>query len=243
MELKLKAIKKLEGKIVLKSGLHIGAGNDAMHIGGTDNPVLRHPHTYEPYIPGSSLKGKTRSLLELASGLASHHQSNGGLVSLKTYEAVKDAKEQALAAKAILSTFGCSGSDQQEGSPFGPTRASFSDCHLDDAWKKKALENGWSFTEEKSETAIDRIAGTAKPGSLRITERIPAGAEFRFSITFKILTDEDEAFFEKLVTGLKLLELDAIGGGGSRGYGRIRFAELRLDGSDYMEKFDAIKAL
>ncbi|HNW35846.1 MAG TPA: type III-A CRISPR-associated RAMP protein Csm3 [Candidatus Ozemobacteraceae bacterium] len=241
MELKLKAIKKLEGKIVLKSGLHIGAGNDAMHIGGTDNPVIRHPHTYEPYIPGSSLKGKTRSLLELASGLASHPQSNGGLVSLKTYEAVKDTQVLARAAKAILATFGCSGSDQKEGSPFGPSRASFSDCHLDEAWKKKAQDNAWSFTEEKSENSIDRIKGVAQ--NPRVTERVPAGAEFRFCVTFKILTDEDETFFQNLVTGLKLLELDAIGGSGSRGYGRIRFAELRLDGSDYMEKFDAIKAL
>ncbi|MBF0502746.1 MAG: type III-A CRISPR-associated RAMP protein Csm3, partial [Candidatus Riflebacteria bacterium] len=109
MELKLKAIRKLEGKIILKSGLHIGAGNDAMHIGGTDNPVIRHPHTYEPYIPGSSLKGKTRSLMELASGLASHRASEGGLVSLKTYEAVADSKEKT-DAKAILAIFGCSGS-------------------------------------------------------------------------------------------------------------------------------------
>ena len=67
--MKLLAIKKLQGKITLKSGLHIGSGNMEMHIGGTDSPVIKHPHTLDPYIPGSSLKGKVRSLLELESGL------------------------------------------------------------------------------------------------------------------------------------------------------------------------------
>ena len=67
--MRLTAIKILEGKITLKSGLHIGSGDMEMHIGGTDSPVIKHPHTLEPYIPGSSLKGKVRSLLEMESGL------------------------------------------------------------------------------------------------------------------------------------------------------------------------------
>jgi CRISPR-associated protein Csm3 len=62
--MQLMNIKKIKGRIVLKSGLHIGAGDTEMHIGGTDNPVIKHPLTQEPYIPGSSLKGKVRSLLE-----------------------------------------------------------------------------------------------------------------------------------------------------------------------------------
>jgi len=62
-------IKQIKGKIILESGLHIGAGDTEMHIGGTDNPVVKHPYTQEPYIPGSSLKGKVRSLLEMESGL------------------------------------------------------------------------------------------------------------------------------------------------------------------------------
>ena len=69
IQLKLTEIKKLEGTITLRSGLHIGSGNMEMHIGGTDSPVIKHPHTLEPYIPGSSLKGKVRSLLEMESGL------------------------------------------------------------------------------------------------------------------------------------------------------------------------------
>ena len=67
--MKLLKIEEITGKIILKSGLHIGAGDMEMRIGGTDNPVIKHPHTQEPFIPGSSLKGKVRSLLEMRSGL------------------------------------------------------------------------------------------------------------------------------------------------------------------------------
>ena len=66
--MKLINIKEIQGTITLKSGLHIGAGDTEIKIGGTDNPVVKHPHTDEPYIPGSSLKGKIRSLLEMRSG-------------------------------------------------------------------------------------------------------------------------------------------------------------------------------
>ena len=58
------AIKKISGKIVVKTGLHIGAGNEEVHIGGVDSPIMRNPLNLEPYIPGSSIKGKMRSLME-----------------------------------------------------------------------------------------------------------------------------------------------------------------------------------
>ena len=64
MNLKLIDRKLITANIVLESGLHIGAGKDAIEIGGIDNPILKHPLTDEPYIPGSSIKGKLRSLLE-----------------------------------------------------------------------------------------------------------------------------------------------------------------------------------
>jgi len=72
--MKLAAVKEICGKIILKSGLHIGAGDTEMRIGGTDNPVIKHPHTMEPYIPGSSIKGKVRSLLEMRSGFMANTQ-------------------------------------------------------------------------------------------------------------------------------------------------------------------------
>ena len=59
----------LEGDLECQSGLHIGAGKGSLEIGGADNPVVKDAFGL-PYIPGSSLRGKLRSLLEQSSGLS-----------------------------------------------------------------------------------------------------------------------------------------------------------------------------
>src|SRR6476659_3207077 len=67
---------KLAGKLILsgelhcETGLHIGAGKGSLEIGGADNPVVKDAFGL-PDIPGSSLRGKIRSLLEQALGLTS----------------------------------------------------------------------------------------------------------------------------------------------------------------------------
>ena len=237
--MRLTAIKELKGIITLKSGLHIGSGNMEMHIGGTDSPVIKHPHTMEPYIPGSSLKGKVRSLLEMESGLVPFSTEDGGLVSTKTLERVKDNPTLRGKAEAILIIFGSSGADREDERQFGPTRVSFADCYLDDNWGKKAKDNRWLPTEVKSENVINRIKGTAE--NPRFIERVPEGTKFKFLVTFKVLQDNDNDLFNDfLLRGLKLLEMDALGGNGSRGYGRIQFEQLKLNGEDMMSGFDKI---
>lgn len=234
--MKLKDIKQLSGKIVLKSGLHIGSGNMEMQIGGTDSPVIKHPHTLEPYIPGSSLKGKVRSLLEMSSGLVPFATDSGGLVTVKVWKSIKDENLKAK-AEAILKIFGSSGSESEEDTELGPTRVSFADCYLNKDWKKKAQENRWQLTEVKSENVINRIKGTAEHP--RFIERVPEGTEFDFLVTFKVLDDSDEEFFnEYLLKGLKMLELDAIGGSGSRGYGRVKF---EFEDGEMLEQFNNLK--
>ncbi|MBF0337418.1 MAG: type III-A CRISPR-associated RAMP protein Csm3 [Nitrospirae bacterium] len=218
MELRLKEIKKLEGKITLKSGLHIGSGNTEMHIGGTDSPVIKHPHTRQPYIPGSSLKGKVRALLEMESGLMVY--TGGDVVSGKTLDMVKNDKDLKAKCTGLLKVFGVSADAASE--EIGPTRASFADCYLDSEWLKKAQDNRWPLTEEKSENVINRIKGTAE--NPRFIERVPEGTVFNFLITFKVLAEDDEVLFESVLKGLKLLEMDALGGSGSRGYGRIKIS-------------------
>jgi CRISPR type III-A-associated RAMP protein Csm3 len=59
----------ITGGIRLVTGLHIGGAAAGLDIGGVDNPIIRHPVTREPYIPGSSLRGKIRALLERAYNL------------------------------------------------------------------------------------------------------------------------------------------------------------------------------
>ncbi len=215
----LREIKKLEGTITLKSGLRIGSGDTEMHIGGVDNPIIRHPHTLEPYIPGSSLKGKVRSLLEMESGLMIYTDGKPLSSGILKEEGVKDNKILVEKAEAILKIFGLSGADREDETGFGPTRVSFADCYLDDEWKKKAVKNNWPLVEVKAENAINRIKGVAEHP--RFMERVPAGAIFNLLITFKVLEEDDRGLLDVLLRGLKLLEMDALGGCGSRGYGRI----------------------
>src|ERR1700675_1717170 len=59
----------LSGELHCETGLHIGAGKGSLEIGGEDKPVVKDAFGL-PYIPGSSLRGKLRSLLEQTSGLA-----------------------------------------------------------------------------------------------------------------------------------------------------------------------------
>lgn len=225
--MKLESIKEITGKIILKSGLHIGAGDMEMKIGGVDNPVIKHPHTQEPYIPGSSIKGKVRSLLEMRSGLMT--RTDGAPLSVKTLNQCQGS-EKSICEK-ILKLFGSSGAEND--STLGPTRVSFADCPLDENWKKKASELHWPMSEVKSENSINRIKGTAE--NPRFTERVPSGAEFRFRVTLKQLGKDEVDLATLLLEGLKLLQMDALGGSGSRGYGRIEF---QFEDKDIQNRFN-----
>jgi len=145
MEIRLQKIIELKGRLVLESNLHIGSGNMDMHIGGTDNPIIKHPHTLEPFIPGSSIKGKVRSLMELSSGVAQEafkqNPNSGGLASLALFK--KAANDQKKEVSDILKIFGFSGSDKSDedglAASLGPTRVSFADCYLNKEWKEKEI--------------------------------------------------------------------------------------------------------
>ena len=225
--MKLTNITTITARLKLRTGLHIGAGDGEMHIGGVDNPVIRHPVTKEPYIPGSSLKGKIRSLLEWRSGA----------VKEEPLDSDDFGKPEVL---PILQLFGVSGSErltEERARQIGPTRLAFWDCFLNDDWVKKIREDNLPLTEVKSENTINRISGTA--GNPRQTERVPAGASFDFRLSFKKL-DDGEKLLDVALAGLKLLELDSLGGSGSRGYGKIAFADLRIDDNNAGERFAGI---
>jgi len=232
--MQLTKIYDIRGTLTLQSGLHIGAGDTEMHIGGTDNPIVKHPHTQEPYIPGSSIKGKVRSLLEMESGLMG---ATGG----RPVQASKIRElngEMKVKAEKIVKLFGSGGDAGEEIAKLGPTRAAFADCPLNDKWRSEAREKRLALTEVKSENSINRIKGTAE--NPRFTERVPAGVVFDFSVTLKQLGDGDNDLLGYLLKGLKLLTLDALGGSGSRGYGRI---SLRFDDAGIQKQFDELTAL
>jgi CRISPR-associated protein Csm3 len=222
----------IQGTITLKSGLHIGAGDVEMRIGGTDNPVVKHPISQEPYIPGSSIKGKVRSLLELKSGLVV--KTNGNPLNARLLRDLKGGQHKE--CETILKLFGTSGADGEAGAELGPSRASFADCPLTEGWRQKARASRFSLTEVKSENSINRIKGTAE--NPRFTERVPADTEFAFSVSLRILAPgEEEVLLDALLEGLRLLELDALGGSGSRGYGKVKF---RFDDADIQSRFVSV---
>jgi len=235
--MQLTKISDIQGQIELVSGLHIGSGNAEMHIGGTDNPVIKNPVTTEPYIPGSSLKGKMRSLLEWRAGVVGI--AEGKPLGFKHLPKLQgDAASQ---GRAILKLFGGApegaGKDDKIVAEIGPTRLAFWDCALDPAWVAAMKDKNLLLTETKMENMIDRIAGVAEHP--RNTERVPASARFEFRLTLKVVDGED--LLQDLLRGLRLLELTGIGGSGSRGYGKLRFAHLTLDGESLMARLAAIR--
>ncbi|MDD5022286.1 MAG: type III-A CRISPR-associated RAMP protein Csm3 [Endomicrobiaceae bacterium] len=212
--MKLVAIRKITGTIKLKSDLHIGMGYTEMRIGETYSSVIKNSHTLQPYIPGSSIKGTIRSLLELSLGLIKY--TDGAFVKAETLSKITN-EEDRKNAEIILKLFGCGvGNDNDEVlAQIGPSRTSFFDSCISKKWLEE--HNNYVLTEIKSENS-------------RFFEVVSKGVGFDFVIAIKEFENDDfVALFELLKKGLKLLESNSLGGNGSRGYGRIEFLNLSLD--------------
>ncbi|MBO1270821.1 type III-A CRISPR-associated RAMP protein Csm3 [Shewanella sp. 4t3-1-2LB] len=237
-ELKLEKIYRIDATLEAVTGIHIGSSNSEMHIGGIDSPVIKHPHTDEPYLPGSSLKGKIRSLLEWRFGLVGGNKGNP--VSARYLHEVREGTEQHASAWAIARLFGVSG-DANEAfvNELGPTRVSFWDANLCSEWRQLRRDNIELLTEEKMENCINRISGVAD--NPRSIERVPAGSPFQLTITLKKLSVDSDALLTLLLQGLKLLELDGLGGSGSRGYGKVVLKNICLDGEDISERYQQVE--
>ena len=229
-ELKLIGKLILEGELRCETGLHVGAGKGSLEIGGSDNPVVKDAFG-RPYVPGSSLRGKIRSLLEQTSGLA--------IPSELVYLSRRKGQEVRIHQSdrpddEICLLFGRSPGRMErvqgetlEASQASPARLAVYDALLDpESITPQMRENlDDELTEVKSENAIDRITSQANPRTL---ERVPAGARFRTRFVMDVLCEEDAPLFSRLLEGMRLLEDDTLGGGGSRGSGRVSFAGLKL---------------
>jgi CRISPR-associated protein Csm3 len=202
-----------------------------------DNTVIKHPITGSPYIPGSSLKGKMRSLLEWRSGAVKEKP-----LAAADYQSATEAQKPEI--KRILQLFGIGGGDAKEAETLvkelGPSRLAFWDCALDPEWEKEVRDNNQLLTEVKSENVINRISGVAEHP--RNTERVPAGAKFVFKLSIKQLTGDEEKLLDTVLQGLKLIEHDSLGGSGSRGYGKVKFTNFKIDGQDKQTDFDKTEA-
>lgn len=190
----------ITAKLKLITGMHIGGNSDFAPIGAVDSPFVRDSLSHEPIIPGSSLKGKLRTLLARANS--------------KSY-ILNDIQDD---IDVIARLFGSSG---KNGACF--SRLQFFDLFLtkESVELFKNLETDTYIGEIKWENTINRLSGVANP---RLIERVPAGAEFKFKLVYNVEhareLDED---LKTLANGLHLLEMDYLGGHGSRGYGRVAF--------------------
>lgn len=230
------------------TGLHIGGTESGIEIGGVDKTVIRDPLTNRPYIPGSSLKGKVRSLLEKYKGLRQNQRIGQGYI-----HSCDDGKEYLQCD--VCQVFGVPG----ERDFATPTRLVVRDVMMTDD-SAQALEvsgrTDLPYTEVKTEVSIDRVTSAANP---RQMERVPAGTVFGPAELVYSLYDGDGCDVRNdierlrtLVEGLQLLEDDYLGGLGSRGSGKVKLQDITVTlrvGEKYAEEkqtlgnFDHLEAL
>ncbi|HOF14612.1 MAG TPA: type III-A CRISPR-associated RAMP protein Csm3 [Spirochaetota bacterium] len=206
----LKEIKIVKGKILVETGLHIGANAKGVGIGELDNPVLKDVRTGFPYIPGSSLKGKIRSLLELEHGISSNDKS----------------KPCSCGKCPVCKVFGTTAKESNE-----ITRVLFRDAFLSEESKKELYDKNLQATEEKTENMINRLGGHAE--SPRTMERVIPGLTFDFEIALRVFDNDNNVAIDLLKKGLLMLQKDALGGSVSRGYGKIRFENVSINGQPF----------
>ena len=218
------------------TGLHIGGSKESFEIGGLDNPVIKTPISITlpdgrqikegmPYIPGSSLKGKIRSLLEWQYGLVEATVENNKLKS--QFKPVKSENENELNDIAIVFGVGANLPGKYENLTPQPVRVKFYDAYpTEDTMKTwEDILGVGIYTEIKIENAIDRITSSANP---RQQERVPAGSKFQVEIVYEVFEDKDHQRLKILFEGMKRLEDNYLGGGGSRGNGRVRFQNIKV---------------
>lgn len=229
----------LEGEIICLTGLHIGGTTTGVEIGGLDNPVIKDPITDEPYIPGSSLKGKLRSLTEWSLGLIAQHEKHSNSYAaydcreLKQHLNKVSDQTRWLKALVVARLFGAASDDPDVRITAGPSRLIVRDSFLTDESKTKLeLALGKTlYTEVKTENALDRVTSEANP---RPIERVPRGSAFGFSLILDIYETPgadlppDHNLAKDLLAAMRLLEQSTLGGSGSRGHGQISFEKIKL---------------
>ena len=208
----------IKGKIILKTGLHIGGTTTNLNIGGVDNSIIKTAKGV-PYIPGSSLKGKMRSLL-----------------AKSIYELTrKNFPENRIHSCSEIDCPVCSifGRDTKHSAEVEqPNRLIVRDAFLDQDYFMELIENqelrdlDLEYTEVKYENFIDRLTSAANPRQL---ERVPAGNKFNFELIINLYSDKDVEHLRSLLSAMKLLEDDYLGGSGTRGSGKIKFENVLFE--------------
>jgi len=218
--MKLKGYKVIRGTLRCETGLHIGGSSEQIEIGGVDLPIIKHPVTGEPYIPGSSLKGKMRCQLEKKLGKLGLNKKG------EPTEPCKCGEDDCLICRVF-------GAHQNTSHNLGPSRLLVRDAALNEKTRKEfqsiIKEKGTLYIEKKTENIINRKTGTAEHP--RSQERVPAGAEFDIELVLQIYdTDDETALIDFVKEGLRQVQNTYLGGFGSRGSGKVSFHDMKIDG-------------
>ena len=207
--------------VTLETGMHIGGLKDAVEIGGIDSPVIKIYRKYNidgeekrikvPIIPGSSIKGKIRHLLELEE---SHITDKG---EPKQCENSNDCN--------ICKLFGRGADDKKQGD-------NLNRLIVRDAYPTKETVENWEEKEDiieggeiKGENTINRITSTANP---RFIERVPAESIIELELILSLYENDKEDELKNLIEkGINKLKDSYIGGSGSRGYGKVKVEKIK----------------
>lgn len=195
---------RITGKIEVLTGMHIGGSGAFAAIGAVDSPVIKDVRTNLPMIPGSSLKGKMRTLLakQFNETVAGKPDDDCERI-IRLFGAAKKGKNNKIPKSRIL----------------------ISDMFMlnDRELREKGLQ---SVTEIKFENTINRVTAVANP---RQIERAVKGSEYNLDIMYEVENLEQlKEDIETLGMGMRLVQYDYIGGNGSRGYGKIRFKDIEV---------------
>lgn len=210
----------LTGKIKIITGLAIGGSKASLDIGGVDNPVIKDSKGI-PYIPGSTLKGKLRSLLEQSYYPLRTEDKNDGNGLFHPKLIIHQFEDGTI--DDIIKIFGLPEVSEPGRGIF---RDSFMDVEHFEINKDIIFKNlELDYTEDKIENTVDRISAKANPRHL---ERVPTETQFDIEIILDLFSENDKELIEVLFQGLKLLEDDYLGGSGSRGSGKIRFENMNV---------------
>jgi CRISPR-associated protein Csm3 len=205
----------IRGDIRALSGLHIGGSPGALAIGGVDMPVIRDAVTQQPYVPGSSLRGKMRSQWEKLTGVAQNTPigKDVRIHTCRTSAEYEDCR--------VCPIYGVTGDREAS----FPTRLIVRDVPLEAA-SLAGARTDLPYSEVKWEAAIDRVTSAATP---RQIERVPAGAVFApMELVFSLYEADDAGRLADVFTALQLVEDDYLGGQGSRGSGKVAFEKLAV---------------
>jgi len=214
----------LKGKVLVLAelravtGLRIGGSSEGLKIGGVDARIIRDPWD-RPYLPGSSLKGKLRTLLE-------HHLEVSLEVGIGRVAEHRCKSAADYSSCAVCRAFGT----REALDTMSLTRLRVRDAYLDESSVKALPAAEVTLSEVKTEIMIDRRTGTTGgrgAGGLRQIERVPAGAIFRpVELVLNVFEESDKDLLKHVFVAMELLEDDYLGGMGSRGYGKVKFENV-----------------